>query len=115
MMRMLLKKTIRESSSGDCEFLEAPDGQSALDVLEDMEFKVDAVFCDLSMPRINGIEFIEALSKRDRISTCPVVVVTGDRSNTHAREALALGARACVTKPFTPQVVRGVLVKLFNE
>jgi hypothetical protein len=88
LIRMLLKKTLREAGFSHCEFIEAEDGQSALETLEWIRYEVDAVICELNMPVIKGLKLrfsgladILALRLRRRkgskISTFNVKPITG--------------------------------------
>ncbi|MHC4662727.1 MAG: response regulator [Planctomycetota bacterium] len=113
-MRRLLQKVIRETDVGDINFIEASDGESALLELERLSYAVDAVFCDICMPKMDGMEFLDALSQKGKLDACPVVVVTGDASDGRKREVVERGAVGFVTKPFTPEVIGGVLKKIIN-
>src|SRR5688572_24017792 len=56
-----------------------------------------AVVLDLAMPRLGGIETLKRICKFD--PGLAVVVVTGEADTELHRQALALGARAVLTKP----------------
>jgi len=71
-------------------------GPAALSALESTDF--DAVVSDIMMPRMDGIEFIAELRKRDRET--PVIFLTGAPSVKTAASAVELGAFRYLTKPF---------------
>lgn len=74
----------------------AGDGLDALRALEGVA--PDAILLDLMMPRMNGEEFVQELSRRGRRAEFPIIILSAD---TRARQtADQLGARACVPKPF---------------
>src|SRR3954465_1479351 len=52
----------------------AADGQSALQMLE--EFSPDAILLDLSMPGMDGFDFLRALRAMPKWADLPVVVFT---------------------------------------
>jgi len=108
-MRRLVQKTLAQAGFADAEYLEADDGQQALDELEKVDYSVDAVFCDCNMPNLDGFGFLGELSSRGKLESCPVIIVTGEANEELEREALAAGAKSCLGKPFTADKVAGIL------
>lgn len=74
----------------------AADGREALDVLATREF--DVVLCDLSMPRLDGYEFLSAL--RQDANRTPVVALSALASAQDRARTRAAGFESHVTKPF---------------
>lgn len=76
--------------------VEASDGYEALEAFE----RVDPclLFLDVSMPRMGGLEVLEAL--RGRRHAARVVVVTSERGPEVERRARALGAHELLPKPW---------------
>jgi CheY-like chemotaxis protein len=73
----------------------AGDGLDALRALEGLS--PDAILLDLMMPRMNGEEFVQELSRRGRRAAFPIIILSAD---TRARQtADQVGARACLTNP----------------
>ncbi|MGE3276780.1 MAG: HD-GYP domain-containing protein [Vicinamibacterales bacterium] len=60
----------------------------------------DLVVLDLHMPHRDGYEVLRALAPWISLEHLPVLVITGDISLDARRQALTLGARDFVTKPF---------------
>jgi DNA-binding NtrC family response regulator len=87
--------------------LEAGDGEEAIAVLE--RERVDVVLTDLRMPRMNGLELLEEVSKRFR--GIPVILLTAHGSIGSAVEALKQGAFDFLTKPFDPEEIRMAVSK----
>lgn len=72
----------------------------------------DAVFVDINMPGVSGFDILMYISRDPRLAHVPVIVVTSDdQPETHAR-ALALGARAVITKPIMVEKIEPVLWQL---
>lgn len=68
----------------------------------------DAVVTDYNMPEVNGLEVLRHI--RQRQPSLPVVMMTGERDGPAAGQALvALGAQACLFKPFAPQDLDQIL------
>jgi len=74
---------------------EAEDGPTALKMLEKETF--DLVFCDIKMPRMDGLEVLEKIREKEIES--PVVIITGHGSVETAVDALKKGAYDFIQKP----------------
>jgi CheY-like chemotaxis protein len=61
-------------------------------------FQPDLVLLDVALPGLNGIEVLKQI--RAINPAISVIMVTGNTDPQLAREALELGAIACVDKPF---------------
>ncbi|HLH56911.1 MAG TPA: response regulator [Verrucomicrobiae bacterium] len=68
-----------------------------------------AVFLDLKMPFISGFEVLEWVRSQPQLCDLNVVVLTGSSVERDRERALALGAKAYLVKPPTPQVLSDVL------
>ncbi len=79
----------------DLDVLEAENGLEAL--LKVKRERPDAVVLDLRMPRLGGLEALKRIRTLD--PKIAVVVVTGDLEDDVHQQAMALGARAVLTKP----------------
>ena len=91
----------------------ATNGADALRIAAENEF--DVILSDISMPEMDGFEFLQRLRKIDGRQTVPVVAITGfGRSNDIAR-ARAAGFYSHLTKPLNLQVLTGVLQQIAKE
>lgn len=79
--------------------LEAPDGLQGLHLLK--EHKPNVVTCDISMPLMDGHEFLAAAKKDPQTQDIPIIVVTALGQEEEAARATAMGASAYLTKPFS--------------
>jgi DNA-binding NtrC family response regulator len=77
------------------EVAEAEDGPTALKMVDKENF--DLIFCDIKMPRMDGIEVLEKLKEKG--VEAPVVIITGHGSVETAVEALKKGAYDFIQKP----------------
>lgn len=67
--------------------------------IEDIEkIQPNLILCDICLPSINTIELFEKIKKSNRISTVPVVFITGDQHSNEAKELLSLGANGILDK-----------------
>ncbi|UCH11559.1 MAG: response regulator [Fidelibacterota bacterium] len=75
--------------------VEAADGQEGLERIA--EFNPDCIVSDLLMPRMGGLELLEALQKLN--SAPPIIIVTSSRQQGVRERCLELGAAAFLNKP----------------
>jgi len=54
---------------------------------------------DIKMPRMDGIEVLEAIRGDDRLKTLPVVMLSSSREEPDLKKCYALGVNAYVVKP----------------
>lgn len=78
---------------------QAKDGQEALEKLN-QGLSVEAIICDLEMPRLDGLGFLAQVKTQDRFRPIPVVMLTSRNSTKHRQIAFNLGATAYFSKPF---------------
>ena len=79
------------------------DGGTALEFLRDESFKFEelvTVFLDLKLPRVGGIQLLEAIRSQERTRHLPVVLMTSSNAPEEINRCRELGA-AFVPKPVT--------------
>jgi CheY-like chemotaxis protein len=64
--------------------------------------RYDAFVLDGMMPGLDGYETCRRLKDDPATASIPVVFLTAKTQQDEVRRALALGAAACLTKPFDP-------------
>lgn len=79
--------------------IQARDGREALEHLQH-NAAIDAVFCDVEMPRMNGFEFLHHCRQRFSPAVLPVIMLSSRSSNKHRQIAHYLGASNYLTKPY---------------
>ena len=93
------------------EVVEAANGLEALEVLDD---DIACVLCDVNMPSMNGVEFLEALQGQDRVLP-PVLMVTTESEADLVRRARGLGAVGWMLKPFKAEMLVATVRKLVER
>jgi two-component system, chemotaxis family, chemotaxis protein CheY len=89
----------------------AYDGKEALERLAE-NGDVDLVLLDMNMPRMNGLEFLQAMKADARFKKIPVVLVTTEGSEEQTQRGLDAGAAAYVKKPFRNEELIAVVQRL---
>jgi two-component system, chemotaxis family, sensor histidine kinase and response regulator PixL len=81
---------------------QAKDGQDALEKLQS-GLLVQAVICDIEMPRLDGYGFLGRVKSKSELKQIPVTMLTSRSSDKHRQLAMQLGARAYFSKPYNEQ------------
>jgi CheY-like chemotaxis protein len=85
---------------------------AALKDLQSDDNNIAAVVTDLHMPSRDGFELIRQLRAEGRYSRLPVLLISGDSDPQLPQQALAHGADAFFSKPYSPAAVRRKLEQL---
>lgn len=78
---------------------EARDGKEAWEKLKS-GLPCDIVFCDIEMPRMDGLELLSRMQKDSTLSELPIAMLTSRGADRHRQMAYSLGARGYFTKPY---------------
>lgn len=96
-LEMLIKQKFRKQISENLyEFLFASDGNDALEKLK-QHADVDVVLCDINMPGMNGLTFLDRL--KDLCPLLKTVMISAYCDMDNIRSAMNRGAFDFVTKP----------------
>jgi signal transduction histidine kinase/ActR/RegA family two-component response regulator len=91
----------------------ATNGADALRLAEESEF--DVILSDISMPEMDGFEFIQRLRKIDGRQQVPVVAITGFGRSDDVARATAAGFYSHLTKPLNLKALAEVLQQLAKK
>jgi EAL domain-containing protein (putative c-di-GMP-specific phosphodiesterase class I) len=97
----ILRAYQRLLTSRGCSVDSATNGREGLALMESAPF--DAIVSDVSMPEMNGLEFLRAV--RQRNLDVPVILTTGEPGLDSAMQAVEYGAFRYLTKPVEPKVL----------
>lgn len=76
----------------------AVDGEAALAKLN-MGLKPDLIITDINMPKMNGLEFMQAARKLPAFRFTPILVLTTETQQEKRDKARAMGATGWLVKP----------------
>lgn len=99
---------VRALSAAGYRVVEARDGVEALARLE--EDRPALVICDVNMPRMNGVELLEAVRQDPCVP--PFLMLTTEADPAVIAAAKTAGARAWIQKPFRVELVLAAVRKL---
>ena len=98
--------TIRKSAAiflkqGGLEVVLAEDGFDALAHLHD--YVPDLIFCDISMPRLDGYQTCAIIKSNPKFSNIPVVMLSSRDGLFDKARGKVVGSEHYLTKPFTKE------------
>jgi two-component system chemotaxis response regulator CheY len=108
-------------SKAGYDVIEAEDGQAGVNALKsgDNPIAVDAIICDLDMPKMGGIEAIPNFLYQ--FPSCPIIILSGSitlESTTRLFKPGVLfkqGVREFLSKPIDQERLLGAVEKAVNE
>jgi len=103
-MRKIVERSLRQAGIDLSHVIEAGNGVEALGLLDSNT--VDLILCDINMPVMDGLELVRHLQTIDKLRGVPVVMITTEGSESNVIQALSLGAKGYIRKPFTPDQVK---------
>lgn len=93
-IRRVLNKILTEENKG-YEVFEAEDGLAGMEIIKNEDF--DLVLCDIKMPKMDGVEVLEAIKKIK--PEIPIVMISGHGDLDTAVNTMRLGAFDYISKP----------------
>ena len=104
-MRMMIKDTLLKNGAGDVE--EACDGAEAVEKYA--AIRPDLVIMDITMPNKDGIQALREIKAND--PSANVVMCSAMGQEAMVVEAIKLGAKDFIVKPFKPERI----IKTVND
>ncbi len=106
--RILLRRIIEKLLC--CNVIEAKNGLEGLTKIENES--PDAIFLDLWMPLMNGIEVLQKITHTMNKNSVPVVVTSAISDKEIVARVISLGVTDYLLKPFTNKQVNERVIKI---
>lgn len=107
-MRKIIRRTLRQTGLCFDDVVEAGSATEALTLIaSDPAIKV--LMSDINMPGMNGIELVGEVRAKYASRNLGIVMVTTEGGEAMLQTAMERGANGYVTKPFTPEAIKGAL------
>jgi len=91
-------------AEGDFEIHQARNGEEAVE--ENRLFQPDVVTLDINMPQMDGLQLLARIKEMPHLKNVPVIMITTEGGQGKVLEAVQLGARGYVRKPFTADQIK---------
>ena len=113
--RELLIEVLRGAGVSN-EFLNAHNGEEAIQVLGTRYKEISLIMLDWQMPEMSGMEFMEAVVKVPAVSKTAIVMVSASGTDENKKQARQVnpGLAGYIVKPYTPESLLDV-IKPFVE
>ena len=79
------------------------------------ENKPDIIFLDVSMPQMNGFDFLKELRNVRNDKTTPVVIMTANRNSQLFSSIIQLGITDYLLKPFTYASLKDRMIDIISK
>jgi two-component system chemotaxis response regulator CheY len=112
-MRKIVERCLRQAGMDLGQVLEASNGAEALALVTENTF--DLILSDINMPVMDGLEFIRHLKEIESANSIPIVMITTEGGEKSVLEALSLGAKGYIRKPFTPDQVKEHVIPVLRS
>ncbi len=93
---------------------EANDGLQALDAVRS-PCKPALILCDVNMPRMTGLEFLETFKGDQPAPPVPVIMLTTEGTPDLILRAKRAGARGWIVKPFQTHLLLSAVRRLLGD
>lgn len=100
--RKVMRKLL--SQIGFINIEEADNGLSALSAIEKNQY--DLIIMDWNMPKMNGLQVVEAARKKENYKHTPIIMATANNTKEHVVQAIEKGASDYVTKPYSAEILK---------
>lgn len=108
-MRRIIKNILRQL--GFTNIVEADDGTTAWDVLN--KDKIEFIISDWNMPQMTGIDLLRKVRASEEFADLPFLMVTAEAQQENIIEAAQAKVSNYIVKPFTAEVLKQKIDKIF--
>ena len=112
---LMVRQQVKRALAHDgFEIVEAQDGVDALEKANAAP-EIALVICDVNMPRMGGLDFLESFRREARFKAVPVVMLTTEAQSDLVARSKALGAKGWIIKPFKPDLLAAAARRLVPQ
>lgn len=112
--RFLLRLAFQQQSPQSV-IVFAVDGIDLLSALAESSLHPCLIILDLNLPRLNGLEALEALRKVETYRATPIVILTTSDDALYQQQAYDLGANDYLVKPLNLDLLLKIVDKLVAD
>jgi two-component system chemotaxis response regulator CheY len=111
-IRKILLRVLSQTDLPIKKVHEASDGSEALKIVASND--VSLILSDINMPNVDGIEMLTQLRNTPKWKQLSVIMITTEGSQAKVMEAVQLGAKGYVRKPFTADQIKEKVLACLN-
>jgi two-component system chemotaxis response regulator CheY len=103
-IRKILVRVLSQTDLPIANVVEASDGVEALKILGSTQVRL--VLSDINMPNMDGLQLLKSLRDHPSWPQLSVIMITTEGSQSKVLEAVQLGAKGYLRKPFTAEQIK---------
>jgi two-component system chemotaxis response regulator CheY len=107
-VRQQVGHALREAGYEVAEAVDGLDGAEKIDT----DRTLAMVICDVTMPRLNGLEMLERVKRDPAHAALPIVMLTTEGQPALIERAKKAGAKAWIIKPFKADLLVAAVKKI---
>ncbi|NQU43489.1 chemotaxis protein CheY [bacterium] len=109
-MRRIIRNILRQLGYEDVD--EAENGEAAFSKIKVGQY--DFLITDWNMPTMSGLDLVKAVRANEDTKQLPILMVTAEALKQNIIDAVKAGVNNYVVKPFTPEVLKEKIDKIFE-
>jgi len=109
-MRKIIRTILNQLGYANVD--EAENGKEALAKLRIGNYQF--VLLDWNMPEMDGFETLKNIRADEKLKNIPVIMVTAEAKKENVLMAIQAGASNYIVKPFTPEVLKEKIEKVWS-
>lgn len=111
-IRDMLEKYIARVKCDSTTIVHASDGQEAMRKIKNQDFGL--IIVDIVLPKRNGLEIFKELKASAKTRNIPVLIVSGNLQSKIVKQAIVLGAKHILAKPFNYDIFMERVFRCLN-
>ena len=112
-IRLLIEQTLEELEEQGVEIIKTDNGDDAIRLIQ--EERPRLVFLDVMIPKINGFEVCRKIKRELNLKDVIIVILTAKGQEYDRQTGEAAGADLYMTKPFDPDELLDLAMKVFSS
>ncbi len=113
-MRKIQRRVLTELDAA-WDIIEAANGREALDKLQEFNYKINLVLCDINMPEMDGMTTLKTIRANPHTAAIPVIMCTSVAEKGQVMEAIKAGATNYLVKPFQPEDLKNKINAVLSK
>lgn len=101
-VRLLISKFFERAKLDEKCLVFAQDGPEALRKIQNQEFGL--IIIDIVLPKKNGLQILKEIKNNTKLKKIPVMIISGNLHGEIVKQAIMIGARHILAKPFNYNV-----------
>jgi len=97
-----------------CLIHEAKNGETAFEILNQLQELPCLILLDLNMPKMNGLEFLKILKEDEKFKYIPAIIMSSSNNHEDIKTSYDLGAAGYMLKPLRVQDYENKILSIFN-